>query len=56
MSGFADQWRGKPVLVITGDADDRIPLWFVNRYAPILRNSEAKLEMIAYENADHFLF
>ncbi len=56
MSGFADQWRGKPVLVISGDADDRVPLWFVNRYAATLRGSEAKVEISAYENADHFLF
>lgn len=56
MSAFADQWRGKPVLVITGEADDRVPLLGVNRYASSMRNSGAKVEMSTYENADHFLF
>lgn len=56
MRGFADQWRGKPVLVITGDSDDRVPLWFVNRYASSMRNAGARVETSTYENADHFLF
>jgi pimeloyl-ACP methyl ester carboxylesterase len=56
MSTFADQWRGKPVLVITGEADDRVPLWYVNRYASSMRSAGARIEMSSYQRADHFLF
>lgn len=53
---FKDQWRGKPVLVITGADDDRVPLEFVNGYVSSMRDSGAGIEMSTYEGADHFLF
>lgn len=53
---FKQQWLGKPVLIITGTADDRVPLRYVNGYASSMRNSGAGIEMSTYENADHFLF
>ena len=55
-SAFADQWRDKPVLIITGETDDRVPLSYVNSYASSMRNSGARIEMSTYEDADHFLF
>ncbi|MEO5715088.1 MAG: prolyl oligopeptidase family serine peptidase [Luteolibacter sp.] len=55
-SNFADQWRDKPVLIITGAADDRVPLRYVSGYASRMRNSGARIEMNTYESADHFLF
>ncbi len=53
---FANQWGGKPVLIITGEADDRVPFSYVNRYASSMRDSGALVEMHSYEDADHFLF
>jgi pimeloyl-ACP methyl ester carboxylesterase len=55
-SAFASQWRDKPVLVITGETDDRVPLAYVNGIAATMRNSGASVEMSTYPNADHFLF
>jgi len=55
-NAFADQWRDKPVLVITGADDDRVPLRYVNSYASSMRNSGVGVEMSTYETADHFLF
>jgi poly(3-hydroxybutyrate) depolymerase len=55
-SAFADQWRGRPALIITGDADDRVVPQYVIRYATSLRDSGARIEMSTYEGADHFLF
>lgn len=55
-SAFTEQWRGKPVLVITGTDDDRVPLSHVNSYASSMRNSGVRVEMSSYEGADHFLF
>lgn len=53
--GFARQWRGKPVLIITGETDDRVPLPYVNAAAATMRDSGASVEMSAYADADHFL-
>jgi len=55
-NAFADQWRDKPVLIITGESDDRVPLSYVNSYASSMRNSGAGIEMSTYDSADHFLF
>lgn len=55
-SKFAEQWRDKPVLVITGTADDRVPLSYVNGYASGMRKSGVGIEMSTYDSADHFLF
>jgi len=53
---FAANWRNKPVLVISGEADDRLPLEYVKRSAGTMRQSGASVELTAYEQADHFLF
>ena len=49
------QGREKPILIITGERDDRIPLSYVVSCADIMRNSGARVEMSAYADADHFL-
>lgn len=53
---FADQWKDKPVLIISGKADDRVPLDFVTRCADTMGKAGARVEMTAYDNSDHFLF
>jgi pimeloyl-ACP methyl ester carboxylesterase len=52
---FATQWRDKPVLVVTGDADDRVPLPYVTSWAGLMRTARARVEMSTYAAADHFL-
>ncbi|RYD17183.1 MAG: hypothetical protein EOP88_27935, partial [Verrucomicrobiaceae bacterium] len=53
---FKKQWSGKPVLIITGTDDDRVPLNHVSSYASSMRDSGAGVEMSTYDGADHFLF
>ena len=52
---FANLWREKPVLVIIGEADDRVPLEYVSRCAATMRTAGAMVELTAYPSADHFL-
>ena len=53
--GFWIQGRDKPVLIITGEDDDRVPLKYVLGCAAIMRTSGARVDMSGYANADHFL-
>jgi predicted esterase len=52
---FSIQGRDKPVLIITGQDDDRVPLPFVVTCAGIMKSAGARVEMSAYAGADHFL-
>jgi len=52
---FSTQWRDKPVLIITGQEDDRVPLPYVVTCAGIMKSAGARVEMSAYAGADHFL-
>ena len=54
-NGFWVQAREKPVLIITGEHDDRVPLPYVLGCAEIMKSSGARVEMSAYADADHFL-
>jgi len=47
--------RERPILIITGEHDDRIPLPYVVACAEIMKSSGARVEMSAYADADHFL-
>lgn len=53
---FRNGWGHKPILVIEGVSDNRIPLGYVQGYAQRLKAQGAKVEFIPYENQDHFLF
>ncbi len=48
-------WRDKPVLIVTGEKDNRVPLPYVLTCAKIMRSAGAKVDVSAYSNADHFL-
>ena len=52
---FSTQWRDKPVLIVTGQEDDRVPLPYVVTCAGIMKSAGARVEMSAYAGADHFL-
>lgn len=53
---FLERWSGRPVLVFTGAADERIPLAYVRqRVADLHAGGVAVTEKI-YPGEDHFLF
>ena len=54
--GFARRWKGRPVFIVTGAADDRVPLGFVTEAAGALRAAGARVTLHPVEAADHFLF
>ncbi len=52
---FSAHVRGKPLLLITGQEDNRVPLLYVLSCAELLKSAGAKVELSAYAAADHFL-
>jgi dipeptidyl aminopeptidase/acylaminoacyl peptidase len=52
---FSIQGRDKPVLIITGQGDDRVPLPYVVSCAELMKSAGGRVEMSAYAGADHFL-
>lgn len=53
---FLAAWRGRPVLVITGQADDLVPYEYVSQRVTIMKAAHVNVTEIAYPNEDHFLF
>jgi poly(3-hydroxybutyrate) depolymerase len=52
---FLERWRGRPVLVITGAADERIPLRYVEQRIGVLREGGVAVTERIYPGEDHFL-
>lgn len=55
-AAFHSQWAQRPVLVISGDADRRIPIAYVERRVANLRDGGVDVTTVIYPNIDHFLF
>jgi pimeloyl-ACP methyl ester carboxylesterase len=53
---FLETWRGRPVLVISGEADRRISISYVNQRVTTLQKGGVAVTDITYSNEDHFLF
>jgi predicted esterase len=53
---FLDAWQQRPILVITGDADRRIPIGYVDNRVAELRAGGVEVTYIPYPDEDHFLF
>lgn len=53
---FADHCHEKPVLIITGEDDNRVPVAYVKECAATMRKAGAAVDMSTYANANHFLF
>lgn len=49
-------YLGKPVLVLHGAKDRRIPLVYAESGAQLYRDHDARVTMRVYEDEDHFLF
>lgn len=52
---FQAKWAGRPVLVLTGEADERIPLSYVTTRVENLAQGGVDVEYHTYPGEDHFL-
>jgi dipeptidyl aminopeptidase/acylaminoacyl peptidase len=53
---FQSAWRGRPVLVISGEDDRNIPINYVLRRVEQLKAGGVQVALISYPGEDHFLF
>lgn len=53
---FKADWAQRPVLVIAGMADERIPLTYIREQAAALRAGAVNVTLHEYPGEDHFLF
>ena len=53
---FQETWHRRPVLIITGEADERIPLSYVRERALQMEGAGISVTYITYPGEDHFLF
>lgn len=52
---FGQQWRGRPIFVISGTEDDRIPIDYVTANVAELKSGGANVKFQPVEAADHLL-
>lgn len=52
---FQTAWANRPVLVISGEADNRIPLIYVEQRIAAMHRANIEVTPIIYPNEDHFL-
>lgn len=55
-SEFHQAWATRPVLVIIGEADERISISYVNERVASLQAGGVAVSYLIYPNEDHFLF
>jgi len=55
-AGARRPWRGRPVLVLSGRDDDRVPVRYVQEQAAALVQAEAAVTVELVDETDHFLF
>lgn len=53
---FHGLWRERPILVITGEVDQRVPINYVENRVSVLQKDGVDVTYIAYPGEDHFLF
>jgi poly(3-hydroxybutyrate) depolymerase len=53
---FQNSWRDRPVLVVTGEMDRRVPLSYVEENVSSLRSGGVTVTGITHPGEDHFLF
>lgn len=53
---FQSAWAGRPVLIVTGQADERVPVAYVSERAKRLERGGVAVKSILYPDEDHFLF
>ncbi|TDU81637.1 prolyl oligopeptidase family protein [Prosthecobacter fusiformis] len=52
---FIGNWQGKPVFIITGAKDDRVPLESVTYVSSVMKKNGAQVTLKTVPQADHFL-
>ncbi|MCP5098274.1 MAG: alpha/beta fold hydrolase [Chloroflexi bacterium] len=52
---FHDMWGERPLLIISGEQDKRIPIQYVTDRAAILQNGGIQVTLKTYATEDHFL-
>ncbi|MEW5869571.1 MAG: hypothetical protein AB1894_09875 [Chloroflexota bacterium] len=55
-SAFQRKWAGRSVLVLTGAADERVPVGYVEEQVQRMRAGGVYVTYYAYPGEDHFLF
>lgn len=53
-AAFTAHWKGKPILVMSGEEDDRVPIDYVKQCVITMQRTEAKVELRTYARANHF--
>lgn len=53
---FQKKWSGRPMLVLTGENDERVPVSVVRSKTESLRSGGANVRFVSYPGEDHFLF
>jgi pimeloyl-ACP methyl ester carboxylesterase len=54
-TSFAAGWRARPILVITGAEDDRVPISYVEESVATMRSAGIAVRLYRFEHANHFL-
>ncbi|MDZ4287617.1 MAG: prolyl oligopeptidase family serine peptidase [Prosthecobacter sp.] len=52
---FSRRWKDRPILILTGQTDDRVPLESVTAAATQMRKQGAQVTLESIPTADHFL-
>lgn len=53
---FQEKWANRPVLVISGALDRRVPINYVENRISRMRGGDVEVSSVIYPNEDHFLF
>ena len=53
---FKHRWEGKPILVLHGTADNRIPIDYIERAVETIKGLAPRIEYECYDRQTHFLF
>ncbi len=52
---FQEKWQNRPVLVISGAVDRRIPIGYIEQRVSTMEMGEIDVSTVIYPNEDHFL-
>ena len=55
-ASFNKEWHNRPVLLIHGEQDVRMPMGYLNQHIGFMEHGGIRLETILYPEEDHFLF
>jgi poly(3-hydroxybutyrate) depolymerase len=53
---FQQAWNGRPVLIVTGEADERVSVSYVAERASRMEQGGVSVTYVTYPGEDHFLF